>query len=70
MGFFKSIFGISEPQEEKVLPWQSLTRIDQLDEIEKRSLTKPQIIFKHFMELFIMITIYIIAHQCKNKPEW
>lgn len=47
MGFFKSIFGTSEPQEEKVLPWQSLTRIDQLDEIEKRSSTKPQIIFKH-----------------------
>lgn len=47
MGFFKNIFGTTEPKEEKVLPWQPLTQIDQLNEIEKRSLSKTQIIFKH-----------------------
>lgn len=47
MGFLKNIFGSSEPKENKVLPWQALTDIAQLDEIEKRSLTKTQVIFKH-----------------------
>ncbi|SDS52342.1 bacillithiol system protein YtxJ [Formosa sp. Hel1_31_208] len=47
MGFLKNIFGTSEPKEEKLLPWQALTNIDQLKEIEKRSMTKTQVIFKH-----------------------
>ncbi|MEY8848681.1 bacillithiol system redox-active protein YtxJ [Psychroserpens sp. XS_ASV72] len=47
MGFFKNIFGASEPKEKKVLPWQELTEISQLDEIAKRSQTKTQVIFKH-----------------------
>ncbi len=47
MGFFKNIFGSSEPKEEKALPWQSLSNIDQLNEIERRSMTKTQLIFKH-----------------------
>lgn len=47
MGFFKSIFGSSEAKEEKVLPWQSLSNIDQLSEIERRSMIKTQLIFKH-----------------------
>ncbi|MBO6606767.1 bacillithiol system redox-active protein YtxJ [Psychroserpens sp.] len=47
MGFFKNIFGTTEPKEEKVLPWQPLTQVEQLDVIERRSLTKTQIIFKH-----------------------
>lgn len=47
MGFLKSIFGSSEPQEEKILPWQPLTDVSQLDEIVKCSTTKTQVIFKH-----------------------
>lgn len=47
MGLFKNIFGSSEPKEEKVLPWQALTDVSQLNEIEKRSDTKTQVIFKH-----------------------
>ena len=47
MGILKSIFRASEPKEEKVLPWQPITSIDQLIEIEKRSSTRTQIIFKH-----------------------
>lgn len=47
MGFLKHIFGSSEAKEEKVLPWQSLTDVSQLDEIEKRSIGKTQVIFKH-----------------------
>lgn len=47
MGFLKNIFGSSEPKEEKVLPWQALTEVSQLDEIEKRSSTTTQVIFKH-----------------------
>ncbi|RNC79821.1 MAG: bacillithiol system redox-active protein YtxJ [Winogradskyella sp.] len=48
MGLLKKIFGGSaEPKEEKVLPWQQLNSLEQLNEIEKRSATKTQFIFKH-----------------------
>lgn len=47
MGFLKNIFGSSDPKEEKVLPWQALTEVSQLEEIKKRSETKTQVIFKH-----------------------
>jgi len=47
MGFLKQIFGSSEPKEEKLLPWQPLTDVSQLDDIDKRSKTKTQIVFKH-----------------------
>ena len=47
MGFLKNIFGSSEPKEEKLLPWQPLTQVSQLDEIEERSKTKTQVVFKH-----------------------
>jgi bacillithiol system protein YtxJ len=47
MGLFKNIFGSSEPVEEKVLPWQPLTELQQLEEIEAQSHKKTQIIFKH-----------------------
>jgi len=47
MGLFKNIFGSSEPKEEKILPWQALTDVSQLSEIEKRSQTKTQVVFKH-----------------------
>ena len=47
MGFLNNIFGSSEPKEEKLLPWQDLTNVSQLDEIEQRSKTKTQVVFKH-----------------------
>ncbi|WP_047546856.1 bacillithiol system redox-active protein YtxJ [Psychroserpens sp. Hel_I_66] len=47
MGIFKNMFGSSEPKEEKVLPWQPLTEVSQLSDIENRSQTKTQVIFKH-----------------------
>ena len=44
---FKKLFGSSEPKEEKVLPWQPLTEIAQLDTIAEKSTGKTQLIFKH-----------------------
>ncbi|MFD1063611.1 bacillithiol system redox-active protein YtxJ [Winogradskyella litorisediminis] len=47
MGIFNKMFGSSEPKEEKALPWQNLTDVSQLAEIEKRSNAKTQLVFKH-----------------------
>lgn len=45
---FGKLFGSNKaPKEEKELPWQNLTTIEQLDEIELSSKGKTQIIFKH-----------------------
>jgi len=43
----KFIKGSSKPKEEKQLPWIALTTLLQLDEIETKSKTKTQVIFKH-----------------------
>ncbi|MBT8305007.1 MAG: bacillithiol system redox-active protein YtxJ [Bacteroidia bacterium] len=43
----KFIKGSSKPKEEKQLPWIPLTNTQQLEEIETKSKTKTQIIFKH-----------------------
>ena len=47
MGFFKNVFGSSEPKEEKLLPWIALTDLNQLEAIAKASAIKTQFIFKH-----------------------
>ena len=48
MGILGRLFGgTSEKKEEKVLPWQQLTAVHQLDEIEKKSTDKLQVLFKH-----------------------
>ncbi|OIQ16996.1 bacillithiol system redox-active protein YtxJ [Lacinutrix sp. MedPE-SW] len=48
MGIFNKIFGdSSQPKEEKVLPWISLTAVSQLETIAEKSKSKTQIIFKH-----------------------
>ncbi|HIC31859.1 MAG TPA: bacillithiol system redox-active protein YtxJ [Flavobacteriaceae bacterium] len=45
---FGKLFGSNKaPKEEKELPWQNLTTIEQLDEIELLSKGKTQLIFKH-----------------------
>lgn len=50
MGLFDNLFGSknNEAQDEKKeLPWINLTSLDQLQEIELKSKTKTQVIFKH-----------------------
>lgn len=50
MGVFNGLFGgkgNKEKKEEKSIPWIALNSLDQLEDIEKKSLTKPQFIFKH-----------------------
>lgn len=52
MGLFNKIFGTStssviNKKEEKVLPWIALNTLEQLDQIEKASQTKLQVIFKY-----------------------
>jgi len=50
MGVFGGLFGGNgnkEKKEEKSIPWIALNSLEQLEEIEKKSLTKPQFIFKH-----------------------
>ncbi|OIQ29153.1 MAG: cytosolic protein [Bacteroidetes bacterium MedPE-SWsnd-G2] len=48
MGFLNNIFGSEkEVKDEKVLPWIPLNSVAQLDVIAKKSMTKPQLIFKH-----------------------
>ncbi|CAM3492210.1 bacillithiol system redox-active protein YtxJ [Zobellia roscoffensis] len=50
MGLFNNIFGSKnegENKKETKIPWIALTSVEQLSEIEKKSLTKPQVIFKH-----------------------
>ncbi|MUH35278.1 bacillithiol system redox-active protein YtxJ [Zobellia amurskyensis] len=50
MGLFNNLFGSKNEGEEKKetkIPWIALTSIEQLDEIERKSLTTPQVIFKH-----------------------
>ena len=48
MGLLNKIFGGStEQKEEKVLDWIFLTAENQLEEIEKKSFKKTQVIFKH-----------------------
>jgi len=45
--FGKLFGGSKEPKEEKILAWKNLTEVPQLDEIEKLSKGKTQVIFKH-----------------------
>lgn len=51
MGIFKKIFGTSTSsvtkKEKKVLPWIALTDLQQLNNIQEKSKTKTQVIFKY-----------------------
>ena len=50
MGLFGSLFGNSDKEvekEEKTIPWISLSSLEQLETIERNSLSKTQVIFKH-----------------------
>ena len=49
MGLLKKIFGSnqSHEKEEKIIPWNSLSTLEQLDSIVEESLNKPIAIFKY-----------------------
>ncbi|MFI0429515.1 bacillithiol system redox-active protein YtxJ [Mariniflexile sp. HMF6888] len=48
MGLFNKLFSSSpEEKETDVLPWIPLTELGQLQDIENKSVTKTQVIFKH-----------------------
>lgn len=50
MGVFDSLFGkknLEPKKEEEAVPWIPLVALEQLNEIEKKSHIKPQVIFKH-----------------------
>lgn len=48
MGLFNKLFNSTpDSKEEKTLPWIALTTLQQLTEIEEKSKTKTQVIFKH-----------------------
>lgn len=49
MSLLKKIFGTKEISlvEKKTLPWNRLTSIDQLDQLDKESYKLPIVIFKH-----------------------
>lgn len=48
MGLLNKLFGrANEEKEEKILPWIPLSVLSQLDDIEQKSRTKTQVIFKH-----------------------
>lgn|SRR5690606_2248318 len=48
MNFIKKLFGTTaEVKDTKLLPWIVLNSLDQLSEIEAKSITKTQVIFKH-----------------------
>ncbi|OEK08237.1 cytosolic protein [Flavivirga aquatica] len=48
MGLLNKIFGgTSEKKEEKLLPWIPLNTVSQLNQIQKKSSTKTQVVFKH-----------------------
>jgi bacillithiol system protein YtxJ len=48
MGLFNKLFnGSDEPKEEKNITWIPLSTMEQLDDIQSKSLIKTQAIFKH-----------------------
>lgn len=50
MGFLDNIFGNKKDnsnEEEKRIPWIPLSSFEQLDDIEEKSVSRTQIIFKH-----------------------
>ncbi|MBE9491134.1 MAG: bacillithiol system redox-active protein YtxJ [Bacteroidetes bacterium] len=49
MGLLNKLFGASNDseKEEKYIPWNRLTTLEQLDDIVKESMDKPVAIFKH-----------------------
>jgi bacillithiol system protein YtxJ len=69
---FKKLFGSSEPKEEKVLPWQPLTEVSQLDTIAEKSKSKTQLIFKHSTRCGISSMVmkqFVSAYDVDNNVD-
>ncbi|MGB7395418.1 MAG: bacillithiol system redox-active protein YtxJ [Pricia sp.] len=50
MGFLDTLFGSKKDdskEQKKSIPWIGLTSLEQLDDIEQKSSSRPQLIFKH-----------------------
>lgn len=72
MGVFNSLFGNKDKEpkkEQKVVPWVPLTVVDQLNEIEKRSKTKTQVIYKHSTTCGISRMVLNMFNSSYNIPE-
>jgi len=58
MGLFNKFFsGSSDTSDVRELPWVTLSSVVQLEEIERKSTTKTQIIFKHSTRCGISRTV-------------
>lgn len=72
---FKKLFGSSEPKEakvEKVLPWQPLSEVSQLDLIAEKSKGKTQVIFKHSTRCGISSMVmkqFVSAYDVDNNAD-
>lgn len=72
---FKKLFGSSEPKEakvEKVLPWQPLSDVSQLDLIAEKSKGKTQVIFKHSTRCGISSMVmkqFVSAYDVDNNAD-
>jgi len=72
MGVFTSLFGSKDKgpkKEEKVVPWVPLTAVNQLNEIEKRSKTKTQVIYKHSTTCGISRMVLNMFNSSYDIPE-
>lgn len=69
---FKKLFGSSEPKEEKILPWQPLTDVSQLNRIADKSKGKTQLIFKHSTRCGISSMVmkqFVSAYDLDNNAD-
>ena len=72
MGVFNSLFGGKDKgpkKEEKIVPWVPLTAVNQLNEIEKRSKTKTQVIYKHSTTCGISRMVLNMFNSSYDIPE-
>lgn len=72
MGVFNSLFGNKDKEpknEQKVVPWIPLTTVNQLNEIEKRSKTKTQVIYKHSTTCGISRMVLNMFNSSYDIPE-
>ena len=72
MGLFNSLFGNTDKEpnkEQKAVPWVPLTDVNQLNEIEKRSKTKTQVIYKHSTTCGISRMVLNMFNSTYNIPE-
>ena len=69
MGILNKLFGSAEAKVEKTLPWIALSSIEQLDDIQEKSKTKTQVIFKHSTTCGISKMVINRFEAAYNLPE-